>query len=83
MIKHRIVALLSRSKIMQYLVLALLAVGGWFKVAATYQFHGYAWADQTCFRMRFFCNNSNLVLMIAIVAAAIAVTIEFLRSRSY
>jgi len=73
----------SRSKIMPYLALVLIALGGWIKAAAAYQLHGYAWADQTCFRMRFFCNNSNLVLMIAIVAAAIAVTIEFLRSRSY
>ena len=67
---------------MQYLVLALLAVGGWFKVAATYQFHGYAWADQTCARVQFLCTDPNLVLVAAIVIATIAVTFGFLRSRS-
>jgi len=83
LLKHRMVTSLSRTKIMPYLALALIALGGWFKAAAAYQLHGYAWADQTCFRMRFFCTNSNLVLLIAIVAATIAVTIEFFRSRSY
>jgi hypothetical protein len=48
---------------MPYLALVLIALGGWFKAASAYQLHGYAWADQTCLRMRFFCNNSNLVLL--------------------
>ena len=68
---------------MPYLALVLIALGGWFKAAAAYQLHGHAWADQTCLRMRFFCNNSNLVLLIAIAAAAIAVTVEIFRSRSH
>jgi hypothetical protein len=68
---------------MPYLALVLIALGGWFKAAPAYHLHGYARADQTCLRMRFFCNNSNLVLLIAIVTATIAVIIEFFRSRSY
>jgi hypothetical protein len=66
---------------MGYFVLALLAVGGLFKVAATYQFHGYAWA--VCSRVQFLCTDPNLVLLVAIVVATIVATFGFLRSKSY
>jgi hypothetical protein len=51
---------------MPFAVFATLAVTGWFYAAATYQNHGYAWADQTCESMASFCAEPHKVGIVAI-----------------
>ena len=68
---------------MRYVVLLLLAAGGWayFYAAAAFQYdEEYAWANQTCSSIPYFCDSPYLVFIVAIAAAIIVFAMDTIRS---
>jgi hypothetical protein len=65
---------------MQYVALLLLAAGGWFFGATWYRYRGYAWADESCASIPYFCDSPYLVLGGFITAAAILYVMHTIRS---
>lgn len=65
---------------MPFLVFVTLAVTGWFYAAATYQNHGYAWADQTCESMQSFCAEPHKVGIVAIAVVTMFMILRVVKS---
>jgi hypothetical protein len=65
---------------MLFVVLLMLAATGLFYAAATYQNHGYAWADQTCASMPSLCDSPHIVAIGAVAAIVVFFVMEKMRS---
>jgi len=65
---------------MAFLAFVVLAAGGWFFVSALYEYHGYAWADETCASMPSFCSSPATVLIVAIVIAVSLLVVHTIKS---
>ena len=65
---------------MLFVVLILLAATGLFYAAATFQYQGYAWADQTCASMPLLCGSPHIVAIGAVVTIAVFFVMEKIRS---
>ena len=66
---------------MFFVTLLLLAATGLFYGAASYQNHGYAWADQTCARMQSLCGSPHIVAIGAVAAIVVFFTMQMIRSK--
>ncbi len=62
---------------MLFVVALMAAVATWFYIAATYQYQGYVWVDQTCASLPSFCQSPNKVAI-----GCIAVVVFFLIART-
>ena len=62
---------------MLFVVALMAAIATWFYIAATYQYQGYAWVDQTCASLPSFCQSPNKVAI-----GCIAVVVFFLIART-
>ena len=65
---------------MLFVALLMLAATGWVYAAATYQNHGYAWADQTCAGMPLLCASPHIVAIGAGAAVAVFFVMQSMRS---
>ena len=65
---------------MLLVVLIMLAATGLFYAAATFQGHGFAWADQTCASMPLLCGAPHAVAMGAVATIAVFFVMEKLKS---
>ena len=65
---------------MVYVVLFMLAATELFYAAATFQNHGYAWADQACTGMPLLCASPDIVAICAIAVIVVFFVMEKMRS---
>ena len=65
---------------MPVVVFIVLAVTGWFYAAATYQNHGYSWADQTCESMPSCCAEPHKVGIVAIAVVTMFLILRVVKS---
>jgi hypothetical protein len=49
----------------------MVAATALFYAASAFQYHGYAWADQTCAGMQVFCDSPHYVGITAVAVIAI------------
>jgi hypothetical protein len=66
---------------MFFVALLLLAATGLFYGAASLQYHGYAWADQTCASAQSLCDSPHIVAIGAVAAIAIFFAMQMIRSQ--
>ena len=65
---------------MLFVVLFMLAATGLFYATATFQNHGYAWADQTCASMPLLCASPHIVAVCAIAVIVVFFVMEKIKS---
>jgi len=63
---------------MLFVVALMAAIATWFYIAATYQYQGNAWVDQTCASLPSFCQSPNKVAI-----GCIAVIVFFMIARTF
>jgi hypothetical protein len=79
-IQESALSTMREAKSMLFVALLMLAATGLFYVAATFQNHGYAWADQTCTGMPLLCASPHIVAIGAVAAVAVFFVMERIRS---
>ena len=62
---------------MLFVVVLMLAIATLFYIAATFQYQGYVWFDQTCASFSSFCEHPNSVAI-----GCIAVIVFFMIGRT-
>jgi uncharacterized protein involved in cysteine biosynthesis len=65
---------------MLFIVALMAAIATWFYIAATYQYQGYAWVDQTCDSLPSFCGSPNKVAIGCIAVVVISLIVQTMKN---